>query len=161
MSASTAVDTRRGISGPALLTTVFVLTTVTGIAFQTADIVFTDNDPYRFQGPVESIRSIALFGAVELALTLAIVLPLRSDPAKAKVGAIVLGVLALITLPLFWSGAPAIFGAGAAWLAGLVKGVAPQSGAARGFGVVGLVLAALLIVATPVLYIATFLSETG
>ena len=158
MSAATAVATRRGLTGPALLTVVFLLTTITGIGFHTAEILFTDSDPYRYQGPVESIGSIAMFGTVELLLTLAIVLPLRKDPGKAKVGAIVLGVLALLTLPLFWSGAPAIFGAGAAWLAGLVKGVEPQTGAARGFGVVGLVLAALLIVATPVLYIATIIS---
>jgi hypothetical protein len=67
----------------------------------------------------------------------------------------------MLTLPFFWCGAPAIFGAGAAWLAGIVPGTQPQTGAARGFGVVGLVIAALLVIATPVLYIAGFVSSAN
>ena len=56
--------------------------------------------------------------------------------------------VAVVTLPFFWSGAPATLGACAAWLGGLARGSHPQSGAARGFGVVGLVIAVLVIVAT-------------
>ena len=162
MTASTAVAARRGITGPALVGTVFLFTTLAGLAFQTAAAVFLDDgDPYRAQGPVESIKNIALFGGISLIVALAIALPLRRDPAKARIGAIVLGSLALITLPFFWCGAPAIFGAAAAWLAGLVKDTEPQTGVARGFGIVGLVVAALLVVATPVLYIAGFVSGTN
>jgi hypothetical protein len=157
MSASTAVTSTRSVSGPVLLGTVFLLTTVIGIVFQFAEILFSDRDPYRPQGPVESIQNIALFGGIALAVALAVALPLRRDPAKARTGAIVMGALSLLTLPFFWCGAPATFGAAAAWLAGLVKGAHPQTGAARGFGIVGLVIAALLVVATPVLYIAAFL----
>lgn len=71
---------------------------------------------------------------------------------------IVLGVLSMLTLSFFWCGAPAVFGAAAAWLAGVVPGAEPQTGAARGFGVVGLVIAALLVIATPVLYIVGFVT---
>ena len=59
-----------------------------------------------------------------------------------------LGALAIVTLPVFWSGAPAVLGASAAWLGGLARGSYPQTGAARGFGIVGLVIAVLEIVAT-------------
>ena len=161
MTASTAVAARRGITGPALVGTVFLFTTLAGLAFQTAAAVFLDGDPYRAQGPVESMKGIALFGGISLIVALAVALPLRRDPTRARIGAIALGSLALITLPFFWCGAPAIFGAAAAWLAGLVKDTEPQTGAARGFGIVGLVIAALLVVATPVLYIAGFLSGTN
>jgi hypothetical protein len=161
MTASTAVAARRGITGPALLATVFLFTTVAGLAFQAAAAFLDDGDPYRAQGPVESIKNIALFGGISLIVALAITLPLRRDPAKARIGAIALGALALVTLPFFWCGAPAIFGAAAAWLAGLVKDTQPQTGVARGFGIIGLVVAALLVVATPVLYIASFVSGTN
>ena len=134
----TAAGQRRGISGPTLLATVFLLTTVLGLAFQTADFVFTvsGEDPYRAEGPVDSINGIALFGGIALVVALAIALPLRRDPAKARIGAMVLGSLALLTLPFFWSGAPAVFGAAAAWMAGLTKDAEPQTGVARGFGIV-------------------------
>jgi hypothetical protein len=49
---------------------------------------------------------------------------------------------------VFWSGAPAVLGASAAWLGGLARGSHPQVGAARGFGIVGMVIAVLIIVAT-------------
>lgn len=158
MTTSTAVANQRGFTGPALVGTVFLLTTLAGLAFQTVAFMTTDLDPYRAQGPVESIESIALFGGISLIVALAIALPLRRDPAKARVGAIALGSLALITLPFFWSGAPAIFGAAAAWLAGLVKGTEPQTGVARGFGIVGIVVAAIVVVATFVLYITSLVS---
>ncbi len=157
---STAVTQRRGISGHMLVAIVFLLTTMAGLAFHTADFVLnqTGDDPYRAQGPVDSIKGIALFGGIALVVALAIALPLRRDAAKARIGAMVLGSLALLTLPFFWSGAPAVFGAAAAWMAGLTKDTEPQTGAARGFGIVGLVVAAVLVVATPVLYIASFVA---
>ena len=43
---------------------------------------------------------------------------------------------------------PAVLGASAAWLGGFARGSHPQVGAARGFGVVGIVLAVLQIIAT-------------
>ena len=164
MTASTASNTttaaaeRRGIAGPALVAIAFLLTTMAGLAFQAADFVInqTGDDPYRAEGPVDSIKGIALFGGMALVVALAIALPLHRDPARARIGAMVLGSLALLTLPFFWSGAPAVFGASAAWMAGLTKDAEPQTGVARGFGIVGLVVTAILVVATPVLYIVSF-----
>ncbi|MFI5912001.1 hypothetical protein [Dactylosporangium sp. NPDC051541] len=120
----------------------FVLSTVANIAFQVADIVFTDRDPHRSEGPLESLPSIAVVGVAALAVALAAGFVLIRDPGRARVGAIVFGALSLVTLPLFWSGAPATFGATAVWLAGR-----PQSGAPRAFGVIGLVVAILVVVA--------------
>lgn len=161
MTTSTAVATQRGFTGPALVGTVFLLTTLAGLAFQTVAFLTTDLDPYRAQGPVESIKGIALFGGISLVVALAIALPLRRDPVKSRIGATALGSLALVTLPFFWCGAPAIFGAAAAWLAGLVKDTEPQTGVARGFGIVGMVVAALVVVATFVLYITSFVSGSN
>ena len=158
---STAVGARRGVTGPVLVTIVFLLTTVAGLAFQTADYLVNDLDPYRDQGPVESMKGIALFGGLSLIVALAVALPMRRDPARARIGAIILGALALVSLPFFWCGAPAIFGAGAAWMAGLTKDTEPQAGVARGFGVVGLVIAAILVVVTPILYVASIVSTTS
>ncbi|WP_213453737.1 hypothetical protein [Rhizomonospora bruguierae] len=140
--------TTRGVSAPLLVGAAFLLSTVANICFQLADILFTDNDPHRPQGPVESIISIAVVGVIGLIVALAVAVPLVKNPGRAKVGAIVLGALALVTVPFFWSGAPAAFGASAAWLAGLTKGGQPQTGVARGFGIIGFVVAVLVVVAT-------------
>lgn len=108
----------------------------------------SDDDPHAPEGPIASIESVAVVGGIGLVLALAIAVPLSRDPHRAKVGAIVLGALAIITVPMFWSGAPATLGASAALLGGLARGSHPQAGAARGFGVVGIVIAVLEIVAT-------------
>jgi hypothetical protein len=146
-TATTGDRTASGLSAPLLVGGAFVLSTVANVCFQAADIVFTDNDPHRPEGPIESIQSIAVVGVFSLIVALAIALPLARRPAKAGIGAIVLGALALVSLPFFWSGAPAVFGASAAWLAGLAKGGHPQPGAARAFGIIGLVIAILGVVA--------------
>jgi hypothetical protein len=145
---TTDIRTSRGVSGPILVGGAFLLSTVAGICFQLAAILFTDDDPHRAQGPIDSIVSIAVVGVAGLIVALAVALPLVRDPARAKVGAVVLGALALVTAPFFWSGAPAVLGAAAAWLAGLTKGGRPLSGVARGFGIVGFVVAVLVVVAT-------------
>ena len=142
-----ATRTARGLSAPVLVGGAFLLSTVANICFQLAAIVFADVDPYGPEGPVESIVTIAVVGGAGLVVALAIALPLVRHPARARVGALVLGVLALVTAPFFWSGVPAVFGASAAWLAGLTKGAHPQTGAARGFGIVGFVVAVLVVVA--------------
>ena len=149
MSAATTDPpaTTRGLSAPLLVGGAFVLSTVVNIAGQVADILFTDNDPHRPDGPISSIESISVVGVAALAIAIAIALPLVKSPSRARVGAIVLGALSLVTVPFFWSGAPAIFGATAAWLAGLTKGARPQSGAARAFGIIGFVIAILGVVA--------------
>jgi hypothetical protein len=147
-TAPTATRTNRGVSGPVLVGGAFLLSTVANLCFQLADILFTDNDPHRSEGPIESIVSISVVGVAGLIVALAVALPLVRDPARAKVGAIVLGALALVSAPFFWSGAPAVLGAAAAWLAGLTRGGRPLTGAARGFGIVGFVVAVLVVVST-------------
>jgi hypothetical protein len=149
MSAATSdrPTTTRGLPAPALVGGAFVLSTVANIALQIGDILFTDKDPHRPQGPIDSITSISVVGVAALAIALALALSLVRSPTRAKVGAIVLGALSLVTVPFFWSGAPAIFGAAAAWLGGLTKGAQPQTGAARAFGIIGFVVAILGVVA--------------
>jgi hypothetical protein len=148
----------RGLSAPVLVGGAFLLTTVLNILLQVAAIVFRDEDPHAPEGPINSIISISVVGVIGLAVALAVGIPLVRDPAKARIGAIVLGALALVTAPFFWSGAPAVLGAAAAWLAGLTKGGRPQTGVARGFGIIGFVVAILVIVATIVGYITSFAS---
>jgi hypothetical protein len=148
MSTTTTTPTstrRRGVPGLALVLGAFLLSTGVNIAFHVGEILFTDHDPNAPEGPVATIVGVAVFGGVALALALAIAVPCATNPDRARTGAVVLGVLALVSLVVFWSGAPASLGAGAAWLAGFGRGSVPQTGAARGFGVVGLVLAVLTI----------------
>ena len=145
---TTTTTTDRRLPPGVLVGGAFALTTLLSIAFHVGEIVFTDHDPNAPEGPIESIKTVAVVGGVALVLALAIAIPLSRDAQRAKIGAIVLGALALVTLPFFWSGAPAVFGACAAWLGGLARGSHPQSGVARGFGIVGLVIVVLGIVAT-------------
>lgn len=148
MATTTTKATERRLSPAVLVGGAFALTTLLSIAIHVGEILLTDHDPNAPEGPIATIRDVAVVGGLGLLLALAIAVPLSRDPQRAKVGAIVLGALAVITLPLFWSGAPATLGACAAWLGGLTKGSYPQTGAARGFGVVGLVIVVLEIVAT-------------
>jgi hypothetical protein len=148
MTTKTTRATDRRLSPAVLVGGTFALTTLLTIAFHVGEILFTDHDPHAPEGPIASIESVAVVGGIGLVLALAIAVPLSRDPHRAKVGAIVLGALAIITLPVFWSGAPATLGASAAWLGGLARGTQPQTGAARGFGIVGIVIVVLEIVAT-------------
>lgn len=148
MTLETAKATEPRLSAAALVGGAFALTTLLSLAFHVGEILFTDHDPHAPAGPVASIQSVALVGGIGLVLALAIAVPMHRDPHHAKVGAILLGALAIITLPVFWSGAPATLGACAAWLGGLTRGSHPQTGAARGFGIVGIVIVVLSIVAT-------------
>jgi hypothetical protein len=147
MSVSETSRTSRGVSAPILVGGAFLLSTVANIGFELARILFTDDDPHAPEGPIASIVTISIVGGLSLIVALAIALPMVKDPARARIGAVVLGALALVTVPFFWSGAPAVFGASAAWLAGLTKGGRPQTGVARGFGIVGFVVAVLVVVA--------------
>jgi hypothetical protein len=155
--ATTENRTSRGLSAPVLVGGAFLLSTVLSLCLQTVDALVTDADPHRSEGPIDSIISISVVGCVGLIVALAIALPLVRDPGRARVGAIVLGALSLVTAPFFWSGVPAVFGASAAWLAGLTKGGRPLGGVARGFGVIGFVVAVLVVIANLVGYLTYFL----
>jgi len=107
------------------------------------EILFTDKDPYRNEGPVDSFISIAVVGGAALVIALGVSALLVRSPERARVGAVVFGALSVLTVVVFWSGAPGLFGAAAAWLAGLTRGGRPLGGAARVAGIVGAFVAVL------------------
>jgi hypothetical protein len=127
---------------------VYVVCVLGLIAVMLGDIVFTDSDPYRNEGPVESIIGIGIFGTGALVLGVGLSLYFVRTPSLARAGAIVLGALAVLTLVFFWSGAPGILGACAASVAGLTRGGNPLGGAARVAGLAGVFIALLNVVLT-------------
>ena len=147
MSPPTA--TTRSVSLPSarlLVGTVYAVCVLGLIAVFVGEILFTDNDPGRSEGPIESITSVGLLGTAALVLGVGLSLWLVRTPERAKVGAILFGALSVLSLVVFWSGAPGVFGACAAWLAGLTRGGRPLGGAARVAGIVGAFIALLNIV---------------
>jgi hypothetical protein len=126
----------------------------TGVQFAVFAIgmfVASDHDIHRSEGVKAALASVSVVGAICLAVGFAIALATRRPASRSKVGAIALGALSVLSIPIFWAGGPAIFGALAAWLGGLTKDGQPHTGAARAFGLVGLVLAVLNVVAILVL----------
>jgi hypothetical protein len=118
------------------------------IALFTGEIVFTDKDPHRTEGPVTSIIAISIFGTAALVIGVGLLLWLVRTPELAKVGSFLLLALAVVTVVFFWSGAPGIFGACAAACAGLTRGGRPLPGGARVAGIVGAFFALLNVVLT-------------
>jgi hypothetical protein len=135
-------------SAPVLIGVVYAVCVLGLLAVFTGAILFTDVDPYKDQGPVDSIISVGLVGTLALVIGVGLSLWLVRSPERAAVGAIVLAVLSVLSLVVFWSGAPGIFGACAAWLGGLTRGSRPQGGAARVAGIIGAFIAVLNIVLT-------------
>jgi hypothetical protein len=131
-----------------LVGTVYAVCVLGLIAVFIGDIVFTDKDPHRNGGPVESMIGVGLFGTAALVIGVGLSLWLLITPERAKVGAILLAALSVLTLPFFWSGAPGVLGACAAWVAGLTRGGRPIGGGARVAGLVGAFIVLLNIVAT-------------
>jgi hypothetical protein len=147
MSTSTAAPRTVNLpSARVFIGAVYAICVLGTIAVEVGDIVFTDKDPHRNEGPIDSILSIGILGTAALLIVVGLGLWLVRTPERAKVGAIVLGALSVVTLIAFWSGAPGIFGAGAAWLAGLTRGGRPIGGAARVAGLVGAFIAVLNVV---------------
>jgi hypothetical protein len=132
--------------------TMFGAVVVAGILLPIAafigDIVLSDSDPYRNEGPVESIISIGVVGGAALVIALGVSALLVGSPERARIGAVVFGALSVLTMIVFWSGAPGLFGAAAAWLAGLTRGGRPLGGAARIAGIVGVFVAVLDVLLT-------------
>ena len=135
-------------SARVLVGTVYAVCVLGLIAVFVGDIVFTDKDPHRSEGPIESIISVGLVGTSALVIGVGLALWLGRTPERAKAGAILLGALSVLTLVVFWSGAPGVFGACAAWLAGLTRGGRPLGGVARVAGLVGVFVALLNFVLT-------------
>jgi len=117
------------------------------IAF-TGQIIFSDKDPHRSEGPIDSLVSVSIFGTVALVVGVGLALWSVRTAERARIGSLVLVALAGLTIIFFWSGAPGILGACAAWCAGLTRGARPLGGAARVAGIVGAFVALLNVVLT-------------
>jgi hypothetical protein len=148
---TTSTTTSRSVplpSAPVLVGSVYALCVLGLIAIFLGEIAFSDQDPHRSEGPIESIIAIGTFGTAALVVGVGIAASLVRTPDRARVGALLLGALSVITLPVFWSGAPGVFGACAVWVAGLTRGGRPLGGAARVAGIVGAFVAVLNVVLT-------------
>lgn len=149
MSTSTTATRRVSLpSARVLIGTVYAACVLLLLAIFVGNILFTNNDPYRSEGPVQSIISVGAIGTAALIISVGAGLWLVRTPERAKAGAILFGALSVLTLVVFWSGAPGLFGASAAWLAGLTRGGRPLGGAARVAGIVGVFIALLNVVIT-------------
>lgn len=112
------------------------------------EIVFSDKDPHRPQGPISSLVSVSIFGTVALVVGVGLARWLARTPEQARIGSLVLAALSVLAIIFFWSGAPGILGACAAWCAGLTRGGRPLGGAARVAGIIGAFIALLNVVLT-------------
>jgi hypothetical protein len=133
-------------SARVLVGAVYAICVLGLVAVFVADIVFTDKDPHRSDGPIVSMVTIGIMGTSALLIVVGLGLWLGRTPERARVGAVMLGALSVLTVIVFWSGVPGILGAGAAWLAGLTRGGHPLGGAARVAGLVGVFIALLNVV---------------
>ena len=148
---STSTSAPRTVQLPSarmLIGGVYVVCVLGMIALFTGEIVFTDKDPHRSEGPVESMIGISILGTAALVIGVGLLLSLVRTPERARIGSYVLVALAVVTVVFFWSGAPGIFGACAAACAGLTRGGRPLAGGARAAGIVGAFIALLNVVLT-------------
>jgi hypothetical protein len=125
---------------------VYVVCVLGMIAVFTGEIVFTDHDPHRNEGPIDSMIAVSTFGTAALVVGVGLLLWLVHTPERARIGSFLLLALAVVTVVFFWSGAPGIFGACAAACAGLTRGGRPLSGGARAAGIIGAFIALLNVV---------------
>jgi len=137
----------RGIAPALLIGGTFLLTTVANFLFNAASAIWDLQQSFGAGGYSRAEQLPIIAGLGILGLVVALVLGKAFNGEKAARGATVLGILSILTLPAFFSGAPAAFGAVAAVRAGFAKGGQPATGAARGFGIAGIVVAVLVIVA--------------
>jgi hypothetical protein len=150
-STSTSTSTPRTVqlpSAPVLVGAVYALCVLALDLFFVGVILFTDEDPYASEGPVESIVAISIGGTTALVVGVGLALWLVRSAQRARVGAFLLVALSVISLPFFWAGIPGVLGACAAWSAGLTRGGRPLTGAARVAGVIGAFIALLNVVLT-------------
>ena len=151
MAASTPTSTPRSVQLPSAPVFVGVAYAVCVLAMDlifTGQIVFSDKDPHRSEGPIDSIVAVSVGGTAALVIGVGLALWLVRSPERARVGSFVLVALSVLSLPFFWAGSPGILGACAAWCAGLTRGGRPLDGAARTAGVIGAFVALLNVVLT-------------
>jgi hypothetical protein len=144
--ASTSTAASRSVQLPSarvLVGTVYAVCVLAMLALFTAEIIFTDKDPHRSEGPISAIIAISIFGTAALVIGVGLTLFLVRTPERARVGSFLLVALSVLTIIFFWSGAPGIFGACATWCAGLTRGGRPLEGGARVAGILGVFIALL------------------
>jgi hypothetical protein len=146
-ASSSSATTARGLPPAVLVGGAFALTTIANTLFHVAFSIWDIRDDFGAgdRPPEQQLPVIILIGVIGLLAALGVGKWLSGD--RAPRGAIVLGALSILTLPVFFSGAPASFGAMAAVRAGFARGGSPTSGTPRGFGIAGIVIAVLVIVA--------------
>ena len=146
-TATRAASSVRGLAPAVLVGGAFALptsaTTLFPVAVSTWDI--RDDFGAGDRSPEEQHPVIIVIGVTGLLAAVGIGTWWRGDTAPQ--GAVVLGVLSILSLPVFFSGAPASLGAMAAVRAGFARGGSPTTGAPRAFGIAGIVIAVLIIVA--------------
>lgn len=144
---SNTARTARGLAPAVLVGGAFALTTVANTLFHLAFSIWDIRDDFGAGGrpPEEQLPVVIVIGTVGLLAALGVGRWLNGD--RAPRGAVVLGVMAILSLPVFFSGAPASLGAMAAVRAGFARGGSPTQGAPRGFGIAGIVIVVLIIVA--------------
>jgi hypothetical protein len=148
---SAATTTSKSVtlpSGPVFVGAAYVVCVLGLLAVFVGDILISDKDPHRSEGPIESIIGVGTLGTLSLVIGVGLTLWLIRTPERARVGALLLGALSVVTVIVFWSGAPAVFGACAAWLGGVTRGSRPLGGAARVAGIVGAFIVLLNMVFT-------------
>jgi hypothetical protein len=148
---STSTTTPRSVqlpSAPVLVGVVYAVCVLGLVAIFTGEIIFSDKDPHRSEGPIESLIGVSILGTAALVIGVGLALWLVRTPERARVGSFVLVGLSVLTIIFFWSGAPGILGACTAWCAGLTKGGRPLGGGARVAGIVGAFIALLNVVLT-------------
>ena len=146
-TATSAASSVRGLTPAVLVGGAFALTTIANTLFHVAFSIWDISDDFGAgdRSPEEQLPVIIVIGVTGLLAALGIGTWLSGD--RAPRGAVVLGVLSILTLPVFFSGAPASLGAMAAVRAGFARGGSPTTGAPRAFGLAGIVIAVLIIVA--------------
>jgi len=135
-------------SAAVLVGAVYAICVLGLLALFAGVILFSDEDPHRSEGPIDSIISISVFGTAALVIGVGLALWLVRTADRARVGAYVLAALSVLTIPFFWAGAPGVLGACAAWCAGLTRGGRSLTGGARVAGIVGAFVALLNVVLT-------------
>ena len=157
---SPAPTTRRAPSAAAVVGGAIGLSTGVQLAvFGIGMVVASDHEINRDEGIKDSLVSVSVVAAVALAVGFGIALATHRSSSRSRIGAIVLGALSVLSVPVFWAGAPAVFGSLAAWLGGLTRNGRPHTGAARAFGVIGLVVAVLNVLAILVLTLGSVLID--
>lgn len=126
---STSTTAPRSVQLPSarvLVGGVYAVCVLAMVTLFTVEVVVSDKDPHRSEGPIESMIAISVFGTAALVIGVGLGLWFVSSPARARVGSFVLVALSVLTIIFFWSGAPGILGACAAWVAGLTSSLTSE-----------------------------------